>query len=87
MNQVEFHPHFVRQELMDYCKNNGIFFQAYSSLARHNPDLIEHPAVLQLAAKYGISPQIVLLSWAVSQGVGVIPKSSNPHRIVDNLKV
>ncbi|KAK6018294.1 glyoxal reductase family protein [Ostertagia ostertagi] len=78
MNQVEFHPHFVRQELMDYCKNNGIFFQAYSSLARHNPDLIEHPAVLQLAAKYGISPQIVLLSWAVSQGVGVIPKSSNP---------
>ncbi|PIO69100.1 oxidoreductase, aldo/keto reductase family protein [Teladorsagia circumcincta] len=61
--------------------------QAYSSLARHNPDLIEHPAVLQLAAKYEVSPQVVLLSWAVSQGVGVIPKSSNPHRIVDNLKV
>ncbi|PIO67736.1 oxidoreductase, aldo/keto reductase family protein [Teladorsagia circumcincta] len=86
MNQVEFHPHFVRQELMDYCKNNDIFLQAYSSLARHNPDLIEHSSVLELAAKYKISPQIVLLSWAVSQGVGVIPKSSHPQRILDNLK-
>ncbi|PIO64448.1 glyoxal reductase domain protein [Teladorsagia circumcincta] len=62
VNQVEFHPHFVRQELMDYCKNNDIFLQAYSSLARHNSDLIEHPSVLQLAAKYKVSPQVSCLN-------------------------
>lgn len=27
VNQVEFHPHFVRKELWDYCKSEGIFFQ------------------------------------------------------------
>lgn len=27
VNQVEFHPHFTRNELRDYCKNEGIFFQ------------------------------------------------------------
>ncbi|KAK5979091.1 hypothetical protein GCK32_018761 [Trichostrongylus colubriformis] len=57
VNQVEFHPHFIREDLMDYCRNKKIFFQAYSSLAGHNPDLLEHPAVIDLATKYKITPQ------------------------------
>ncbi|KAK5969545.1 Glyoxal reductase domain protein [Trichostrongylus colubriformis] len=86
VNQVEFHPHFIREDLMDYCRNKKIFFQAYSSLAGHNPDLLEHPTVIDLATKYKITPQIVLLSWAINQGVGIIPKSLQPHRISENLK-
>ncbi|RCN47894.1 hypothetical protein ANCCAN_06088 [Ancylostoma caninum] len=26
-NQVEYHPHFTRDELREYCKKEGIFFQ------------------------------------------------------------
>ncbi|EPB69910.1 oxidoreductase, aldo/keto reductase family protein [Ancylostoma ceylanicum] len=28
--QVEFHPHFTREHLKDYCTSNGIFFQVYN---------------------------------------------------------
>ncbi|KAL6738479.1 hypothetical protein Aduo_012023 [Ancylostoma duodenale] len=84
--QVEFHPHFTREKLKDYCTNNGIFFQAYSSLARHNEELLEHEDVRKLAIKYDTSAQIILLSWALSQGVGIIPKSAQPSRIVENMK-
>ncbi|VDK44395.1 unnamed protein product [Cylicostephanus goldi] len=60
VNQVEYHPHFTRDELKDYCDNNGIFFQAYSSLARQNEDLLEHEIVSKLAEKYNTSAQVSL---------------------------
>ncbi|EYC09641.1 hypothetical protein Y032_0059g2976 [Ancylostoma ceylanicum] len=85
-NQVEYHPHFTRDELKDYCKKEGIFFQAFSSLARQQPELIEDPAVVALAKKHNVSVPLVLLSWALSQGVGIVPKSATPQRIIDNLE-
>lgn len=32
VNQVEFHPHFTRNELREYCKSEGIFFQVFLSI-------------------------------------------------------
>jgi len=85
-NQVEYHPHFRRQELKDYCTKEGIFFQAFSSLGRQHPDLIGDPVVTELVKKYNTTPQIILLAFATSQGVGVVPKSESPERIRDNFK-
>ncbi|EGT57748.1 hypothetical protein CAEBREN_19645 [Caenorhabditis brenneri] len=85
-NQVEYHPHFTRAELKKYCDANGIFFQAFSSLARHNESLFSSPIVTELAEKYNVPKTTILLSWATSQNVGVIPKSTNPDRLAQNLK-
>jgi diketogulonate reductase-like aldo/keto reductase len=30
--QIEHHPHLVQTDLITYCKEKGIHFQAYSSL-------------------------------------------------------
>jgi len=84
VNQVEYHPHFRRKELKDYCAKEGIYFQAFSSLGRHHPDLIADPIVVALAKKYNTTPQTILLSFATSQGVGIVPKSLSSERIRDN---
>lgn len=86
-NQVEYHPHFTRDELKEYCSKEGIFFQAFSSLARLQPELVQDPVLLDLVKKHSTTVTMVLLSWALSQGVGIIPKSATPERIVENLKV
>ncbi|KAL6738481.1 hypothetical protein Aduo_012025 [Ancylostoma duodenale] len=86
-NQVEYHPHFTRDELREYCKKEGVFFQAFSSLARYKPELIEDPAVVAMAKKHNASVPVLLLSWALSQGVGIVPKSATPQRIIDNFEV
>lgn len=86
-NQVEYHPHFTRDELKEYCKKEGIFFQAFSSLARQQPELVNDPVVVGLAKAHNTTVPLILLSWALSQGVGIVPKSSNPQRIKDNMKV
>ncbi|CAB03127.1 NADP-dependent oxidoreductase domain-containing protein [Caenorhabditis elegans] len=86
-NQLEYHPHFARIPLQKYCKEKNIFFQAFSSLARHEPKLIEDPVVVELAKKHNTSVPLVLLAWALRQNVGIVPKSVTPSRIVENFKV
>uniref|UniRef100_A0A915CKN4 NADP-dependent oxidoreductase domain-containing protein n=1 Tax=Parascaris univalens TaxID=6257 RepID=A0A915CKN4_PARUN len=34
-----------------------------------------------------ISENLVLLAWAHGIGVGIVPKSANPSRVVENFKV
>ncbi|VDN19410.1 unnamed protein product [Gongylonema pulchrum] len=87
VNQVEFHPHFTRNELREYCSTEGIFFQAYSSLARNHPDLMNEAKILEISEAHKCSPQLVLLVWALGLGVGIIPKSATPERVIDNFKV
>ncbi|KAI1696386.1 aldo/keto reductase family domain-containing protein [Ditylenchus destructor] len=84
VNQLEFHPHFRRTSLKEYCQKKGIHFQAFSSFGRSQAELFNDEAVVQLAKKYHTSAQTILLSFATSQNIGVIPKSSNPERIVEN---
>ncbi|KAH7729448.1 oxidoreductase [Aphelenchoides avenae] len=86
VNQVEYHPHFRRAYIKNYCDQHGIFFQAFSSLARHHPDVIGDPVVNDLATKYKTTAQQVLLSFATTQKVGIVPKSTNPERIRENIK-
>lgn len=31
--------------------------------------------------------QLILLAWALGLGVGIIPKSANPERVLENFKV
>uniref|UniRef100_A0A8R1DEK4 Aldo_ket_red domain-containing protein n=1 Tax=Caenorhabditis japonica TaxID=281687 RepID=A0A8R1DEK4_CAEJA len=85
-NQVEYHPHFTRDELKKYCSDKPIFFQAFSSLAKHNELLFAASIIEELAEKYKVPKTTILLSWATSQGVGVIPKSTNSERLSLNLK-
>ena len=87
--QIEHHPHLVQQSLVRYCNENGIHFQAYSSLGTttENNKLLTDPVVLQLAAAYEKTPAQILLRWAVQQGIGVIPKSTNPEHIRNNIDI
>ncbi|RCN47889.1 hypothetical protein ANCCAN_06083 [Ancylostoma caninum] len=57
---------------------------AFSSLARCEPALIQEPVLCTLAKKHNASVVIILLSWAMSEGVGVIPKSSIPKELIEN---
>lgn len=82
--QVRFHPRLQRVQLRDYCRQEGIFFQAYSSMGRQSTTLIDDPVVQRLAKAHGTTPQTILLSYGVSKGVAVIPKSQEPEHLREN---
>lgn len=96
VNQVELHPYLQQKELLSYCKNNNIFLTAYSPLgsgdrpdvmkAANEPSLLENSTVVDIAMKHSCSAAQVLLRWNIERGVSVIPKSTNPVRLAENLR-
>ncbi len=95
VNQVEMHPYLAQDDLLGYCKTNGIHLTAYSPLGSRDrteamkkanePNMMENPVVVDIAKGKGCTPAQVLLAFHVSRGVSVIPKSVNPERIAQNL--
>jgi len=85
VNQIEIHPFLQQRELRDDLQHRGIFAQAWSPLGAGA--LLSDPEVGRTAAEVGASPAQVVLRWLLDEGVGVLPRSGNPARIVENLRL
>ncbi|MCP1136470.1 aldo/keto reductase [Paenibacillus polysaccharolyticus] len=85
VNQVELHPLLTQKELRDYCSTHEIQIEAWSPLGQGN--LMEHPLLQDIAAKYGKSPAQVILRWDLQNGIVTIPKSVTPERIHANTEL
>ncbi|KAM0750838.1 aldo/keto reductase [Meredithblackwellia eburnea MCA 4105] len=86
VNQVESHPYFPQRALTDYCKEKGIHLTAYCPLGQYNSPILKDDVILKLAEKYNKTTGQVLLNWSIQRGGwSVVPKSSNPTRMAQNL--
>ena len=95
MNQIELHPYLQQQEMLAFCRERNIQLTAYSPLGsgdrpkalkkQDEPTLLDNPVIIKIAASNSISPAQVLLAWGIGRGTVVIPKSTNPERIRQNL--
>lgn len=85
LNQVELHPALQQGELRAYDANQGIATEAWSPLGRGR--FGEVPSLLEIAGNHGKSVAQVILRWHIQLGNLVIPKSSNPDRLAENIDV
>lgn len=85
VNQVEFHPLLNQKELNEFCKTNKIQLEAWSPLMKG--DVVNQPALVNLAEKYGKTPAQIVLRWDLQNGVVAIPKSVNEKRIRENADI
>ncbi|MGH3675981.1 MAG: aldo/keto reductase [Mycobacterium sp.] len=85
VNQVELHPRLNQAELRATHGEHGIVTEAYSPLGIGQ--LLDNPAVASIAQAHGKSPAQVLIRWSIQLGNVVIPRSSSPDRIKENLDV
>ncbi|MCU4154353.1 aldo/keto reductase [Carboxylicivirga sp. A043] len=96
LNQVELHPYFQQDELVDYCHTNNIHVMAYSPLgssdrpeglkAEDEPVLLEDKSIAALASKINASVAQTIIAWDIHRGISVIPKSVNPARLKQNFE-
>lgn len=95
VHQMEMHPYLPQNEWLSYHRARGIHVTAYSPLAGTNPtyngkpvhgppQLLENKAMVKIAKKRNCSVAQVALSWGMSRGNSVIPKSSHAERIDEN---
>ncbi len=85
VNQMEFHPYVVQQDLIDYCHSNGIQYEAWSPFMQgkvFNLDICQ-----ELSKKYDKSIAQVILRWNLQKGIVTIPKSVRKDRIKSNAAI
>lgn len=83
VNQVESHPRFWQPGLEAYCRAHEIAIEAYSPLG-HGKD-IESAPVCAAAERLDVTPAQVVLRWHVQKGHVVLPKSTKPARMKQNM--
>eukprot|EP01111_Echinosteliopsis_oligospora_P007145 TRINITY_DN21804_c0_g1_i1.p1 TRINITY_DN21804_c0_g1~~TRINITY_DN21804_c0_g1_i1.p1 ORF type:complete len:337 (-),score=61.93 TRINITY_DN21804_c0_g1_i1:49-1059(-) len=85
VNQIELHPFYIPQDILDYCEEEKILITAYSSLGAGSKELLEHETVQTISSKLHRSPAQVLLRWGIQKGAVVIPCSTKEEHIRDNI--
>jgi diketogulonate reductase-like aldo/keto reductase len=75
----------VEWEVSAWCRQRSIPVMAYSPLDQAS-SLLRSPAIANVAERHTASPAQIALAWLLHQhGTVVIPKSSRPARIQENL--
>ena len=85
VNQVLAHIGKTPTELIDFARAQGILTEAYSPIG--HGVLLEHEAVGEMAAKYGVSIPQLSIRYALQLGLLPLPKTANPAHMKDNAGV
>lgn len=95
--QIEAHPYLAQHKLVRFCREAGIAVTAFSPLgaqsyfalnmAEASESVLNDDTLRQIAARCGRTPAQVVLRWGIQRGTAVVPKSSRPERLRENLSL
>lgn len=85
--QVECHPYFPQEELVEQIKKDDIKIVSWFPLGHGDPTLLNQKVIGEIAKKHGVTNVQVLLRWQLDKGFTVIPGSKNVDHIKDNFDI
>lgn len=85
VNQIEYHPGMMQEEIVRFCNANNIVVEAWSPLGSGR--VLSDERLGAIAAKYGKSVAQLCIRWCLQNNTLPLPKSVTPSRIADNTKV
>lgn len=85
--QNEIHPYYQENNVIPYIQSLGIVVQGWYPFGGrgYTKELLENKVINEIATTHKITPAQVILRWNLQKGVVVIPGSSNPNHIKENL--
>ena len=94
VNQIEVHPYFQQREVQVLNAEHGILTQAWSPIGGitfyrdgNHGSTLDDPVIGDIASAHAKTPAQVMLRWGLQHGRSVIPKSTKPSRIAENIDV
>ena len=85
VNQIKLCPGDTKDELVSYCRENGILVEAYSPLGTGK--VFKVPELIELASKYNVTIAQLSIRWSLQMGYLPLPKSVTPEYIENNADV
>ena len=85
--QNEIHPYYQEQDVVPFIQANGIVVQCWYPLGGRGftADLLGNETIQMITKSHGVSAAQVILRWDLQRSIVVIPGSSNPDHIKENL--
>ena len=85
--QNEIHPYYQERDVVPFIQEKGIVVQCWYPLGGrgYTAELLGDATIQTIAKEHGVSAAQVILRWDLQRGVVVIPGSSNPDHIRENL--
>ena len=97
MLQIESHPYLTQEALIRTAQSYDIAVTAFSPLgalsyvaldmASEAETVLTQPVVVAAAQRTGVTPAQIALRWGLQRGTAVIPKTSSPQRLLENLSL
>ena len=94
VNQIESHPYYPQNDLIEYCQREGIIVQAYAALGGQDGTkakwkalggkLLESTSVLEASKRLNKTPAQILLRWSLERNCAIVPKTCDPNRMKEN---
>ncbi len=87
--QNEIHPYYQEQEVVPYIQDLGIVVEGWFPFGGrgHTAELFGDEVIAAIAKVHNVTPAQVILRWNLQRGIVVIPGSSNPDHIRENLDI
>lgn len=85
INQIELHPGFQQADLRAFNASHGIATEAWAPIGRGRYN--DEPILVDLAKKHSKSVAQIIIRWHIELSNLVIPKTSNPDRLRENIDV
>ena len=97
MLQIESHPYLTQEPLIKLCQQYDIAVTAFSPLgalsylelemADSQESVLEQEVVKKAAQRLDKTEAQVVLRWGIQRGTAIIPKTSKPERMFENLSL
>lgn len=87
VDQIETHLRWQQNRMHAYLKKEGIVHEGWAPLGEDTPGFFDAPEVKQIAANHNKSAAQVMLRFLTQQGIVVIPKTTDPAQMKENLNV
>ena len=87
VNQVEYNPTFLQKPLRNILDPLGVYLEAWYPLGHGNKELLNHPLLAEMAAKYKKTIAQIILRFELQMGVIVLPKANELKHMKDNIAI
>ena len=87
--QNEIHPYYQDDQVVKYIQSKGITVEGWYPLGGRgfNHELLQDPVLLAIAKAHNKSLVQVILRWNLQKNVIIIPGTSNPNHMKENLNI
>lgn len=87
VNQIELHPFYIQEPMLQKMKEYGIQAEAWGPLCEGQKGIFTNPVLLSFGENYGKTAAQIALRWNIQRGIVVIPKTTHKDRMLENLNI